>query len=177
MCAGNCCSGKQSQPAPGQHTQQTLAESFSRKVPYERISQRWQDIANAITKFIANEMLPMQLVERGGFKELVNVLDVRYTVPSQKLFSETSLTSLYDSTRKAVMDEVQKVTHFATDLWSCRTLEPYLSLTVHFIDEFLLLQSYCFQTSYFPDDHTGDIIALGLKDALASWSLIEKKLV
>lgn len=75
--------------------------------------------------------------------------------------------------------EVQKVLHFATttDLWSSRTSEPYLSLTAHFIDETWQLQSYCLQTSYFPDDHTGDIIAQGLKDALASWSLPEDRMV
>lgn len=101
---------KNSRPVPGQHTQRTLAESFSRKVLYERKSQWWQDITNAITKFIAKEMLPMQLVEREGFKELV----APYTVRSRKYFSETSLPSLYDSTHSAVMDEVQKVTHFAT---------------------------------------------------------------
>ncbi|XP_036957921.1 E3 SUMO-protein ligase ZBED1-like [Acanthopagrus latus] len=169
---------KPSRPAV-QHTQQTLAESFSRKVPYDRKSQRWQDITNAITKFIAKEMLPMQLVEGKSFIELLNVLDARYTVPSRKYFSGTALTTLYDKTRKAVMSEVQEVKHFATttDLWSSRTSEPYLSLTVHFIDESWKLRSYCLQTSHFPDAHTGEIIALGLKDALASWSLSEQDMV
>lgn len=52
----------------------------------------------------------MQLVEREGFKELV----APNTGRSRKYFSETSLPSLYDSTHSAMMDEVQKVTHFAT---------------------------------------------------------------
>lgn len=66
---------KTSRP-PVQHTlQQTLAESFSRKVPYDRKCQRWQDITNAITKFIAREMLLMQLMEAQSLIQLVNVLD------------------------------------------------------------------------------------------------------
>ncbi|KAJ4932225.1 hypothetical protein JOQ06_011004 [Pogonophryne albipinna] len=35
----------------------------------------------------------------------------------------------------------------------------------------------CLQTSYFPDDHTGEIIAQGLQDSLASWKLREDSLV
>ncbi|CAM4277049.1 unnamed protein product [Leuciscus chuanchicus] len=32
-------------------------------------------------------------------------------------------------------------------------------------------------TSYFPEDHTGELIAQGLKDALSSWSLDDKRMV
>ncbi|KAK1897504.1 Zinc finger BED domain containing protein 4 [Dissostichus eleginoides] len=35
----------------------------------------------------------------------------------------------------------------------------------------------CLQTSYFPDDHTGEVIAQGLQDSLASWKLREDRLV
>lgn len=165
-------------PKP-QCAQQTLAESFRKRVPYERKSKRWQDVTNAVTKFIAREMLPMRLVESESFTELVNVLEPRYTVPSRKYFSGTALPTLYNDTRRAVEKEVQSLTHFATttDLWSSRTSEPYLSLTIHFIDESWRLRSYCLQTSYFPESHTGEIIALGLKDALASWSLKEEAMV
>lgn len=70
-------------PKP-QSIQQTLTESFGKRVPYERKSKRWQDITNAVTKFIAREMLPISLVESESFKELVDVLEPRYTVPSRK---------------------------------------------------------------------------------------------
>ncbi|XP_039544447.1 E3 SUMO-protein ligase ZBED1-like isoform X2 [Pimephales promelas] len=124
-------------------------------------------------------MVPIQAVERDGFKQLLKTLDPRYTLPGRKYFSETALPKLYESCRQTLAHEVQKVLHFATttDLWTSRTSEPYLSLTAHFIDETWQLQSYCLQTSYFPDDHTGDIIAQGLKDALASWSLPEDRMV
>nr|XP_023678533.1 zinc finger BED domain-containing protein 4-like [Paramormyrops kingsleyae] len=64
-----------------------------------------------------------------------------------------------------------------TDLWSSRTMQPYLSLTVHFINDDWALRSICLQTAYFPDDHTGDLIAQGLKDSLSAWNLAEDRLV
>uniref|UniRef100_A0AAR2J935 BED-type domain-containing protein n=1 Tax=Pygocentrus nattereri TaxID=42514 RepID=A0AAR2J935_PYGNA len=142
------------------HTQQSLTEAFNKKVPYNKKGSRWQEITDAVTYYIAKDMVPIQVVERDGFKQLLNTIDSRYKLPGRKYFSQT-------------------VAHFSTtaDLWSSRTSEPYLSLTAHFIDEFWQLQSYCLQTSYFPEDHTGELIAQGLQDALASWSLREDRMV
>ena len=52
-----------------------------------------------------------------------------------------------------------------------------MSLTVHFIKEDFELKTRCLQTVYFPDSHTGENIALGLRDALASWDLREEQQV
>ena len=62
--------------------------------------------------------------------------------------------------------------NFATisDLWSSRTSKPYLSLAIHFIDDWKL-KSTCFQSNYRPEDHTGELIAHDLKEAL----LLESK--
>jgi len=38
------------------------------------------------------------------------------------------------------------------------------------------IKSRCLQTVFFPEDHTGEALAQGLKDALSSWSLKEDKL-
>lgn len=56
-------------------------------------------------------------------------------------------------------------------------MQPYMSLTVHFINNNWDLRSACLQTAYFPDDHKGEIIAQGLKDALSSWKLPEERLI
>ena len=59
-------------------------------------------------------------------------------------------------------------------MWSSRTTEPYLSLTVHFANDNFELKSRCLQTAYFPTDHTGENIALGLRECLSSWGLKEE---
>lgn len=56
-------------------------------------------------------------------------------------------------------------------------MEPYISLTIHYITDEWKVASRCLQTSYFPDDHTGEAIAEGLKDALESWGLREESQV
>ncbi len=63
-----------------------------------------------------------------------------------------------------------------TDLRCSQTTEPYISLTIHFIDDYWNLHSRL-ETTFFPDDHTREIIVHGLKDALSAWGLDEARLV
>nr|XP_023693148.1 zinc finger BED domain-containing protein 1-like isoform X2 [Paramormyrops kingsleyae] len=51
-----------------------------------------------------------------------------------------------------------------------------MSLTIHFIEDWEM-KTACLQTSYFPQDHTGEHIAEALHDALLNWKLDEKGLV
>ena len=48
---------------------------------------------------------------------------------------------------------------------------------MHVITEDVDLNDRCLQTSYFPDDHTGENIAPGLREGLASRDVLEKNLV
>lgn len=64
------------------------------------------------------------------------------------------------------------VSYFAltTDMWPSRTCEPYMSVTIHIMDNWEM-QSACLQTSYISEDHTGKNIAGALQDVLTSWNL------
>uniref|UniRef100_A0A1A8S693 Uncharacterized protein n=1 Tax=Nothobranchius rachovii TaxID=451742 RepID=A0A1A8S693_9TELE len=124
-------------------------------------------------------MLPIYSVEKRGFNHLLKVLDARYVVPSRKYFADVALPHLYNTTREKIRSELEEMQFYSatTDLWSSRTMQPYLSLTAHYINTSWTLRSICLQTAYFPDNHTGEIIAHGLKDALSSWGLSEERLV
>ena len=135
-------------------------------------------ITAAVANYIAKDMAPVSVVEKPGFQKLVKTLDPKYHLPGRKYFAEKALPELYNKVREKVAHQLTNVTHFSTttDLWSSRTCEPYLSLTVHYIDNWELKGS-CLQTCFFPDDHTGEIIAQGLQDALMSWNLTEARQV
>lgn len=122
-------------------------------------------------------MVPFKTVENEGFKCLLKVVDPRYELPSRKYFSKTAIPRLYSECRGKIERKVQKVQFFTTtsDLWSSRTSEPYLSLTIHYIDDWRLC-SATLQTTYFPEDHTRELIAQGLRDALQCWGLKENNM-
>ena len=133
-------------------SQMSLLDAFSRGTPYDRKSKRWNEITNSITIHLAKDMVPLNTVEKGGFKQMIKMLDPRYELQSRKYFSQVAIPNLYQKNRAKLETELATVPHFAatTDMWSSHTMEPYLSLTVHFISEEWLLQSHCLQTSYFP---------------------------
>ncbi|KAL3972567.1 protein-disulfide reductase (glutathione) [Sarotherodon galilaeus] len=146
--------------------QTNIFQAFSKGTPYAKPSQRWIDITNAITVYLCKDMVPFLTVEKSDFKNMVKTLDPRYEVPDRKRFSRTEMPKLFDQVREQVKKELRSIKHYATttDLWLSRTMEPYISLTVHFINGEWKLCSRCLQTSYFPEDHT----------ALESWGLKEE---
>ena len=56
-------------------------------------------------------------------------------------------------------------------------MEPYISLTIHYIDAHFNLKTKCLQTVFFPEDHTRLNITHALREGLAAWDLKEDKLV
>ncbi|KAF7214478.1 zinc finger BED domain-containing protein 1-like, partial [Nothobranchius furzeri] len=165
--------------AAAQPKQQSIISSFSAVAPYEQNSKRSKSITKALSFCIAEDMMPLNTVEKEGFKYLIKVLDQRYEIPGRKYFSQTALPQLYDERREKLEMELKDVSFFATtaDLWSSRSSEPYLSLTIHYMDKEWTLQSTCLQTAYFPEDHTAEIISRGLEDALESWNLSKDRQV
>ena len=88
-------------------------------------------------------MLPIYTSEKEGFHRLVDTLDPRYEIPSAKYFSNVAIPALYEKTRERVAAEITSAHYFSstTDMWSSSTMEPYLSYSVHFIDNDWVLQS------------------------------------
>ncbi|KAM3842884.1 E3 SUMO-protein ligase ZBED1-like [Diretmus argenteus] len=170
---------KEPAKTPPATKQLTLAASFAHGVPYSKADAKWKRITDAVAFHIAKDMVPIYTVEKAGFKHMLNVIDPRYQLPSRKYFGNIVLPRLYNTTRAKVTKQLEDVQFFSatTDLWSSRTMQPYLSLTVHFITDEWSLEHICLQTSFFPDDHTGEEIAQGLRDALESWHLNEDRLV
>ncbi|XP_064153682.1 E3 SUMO-protein ligase ZBED1-like isoform X1 [Anguilla rostrata] len=177
-------SSSSQQPSPtasqtSEVRQPTILSAFSAITPYEKKSKRYKEITSAITYCIAKDMMPISTVEKQGFKKLMSVIDAKYALPGRKYFSKKSLPQLYAECRGKLEEQLRNVTHFTTttDMWSSRTSEPYMSLTIHYVDKEWNLQSRCLQTAYSLDDHTAEIIAQGLVEALASWGLSEDRQV
>lgn len=177
-----CCSLRKEQdrgsPSTATTKQPSVLETFTNCIPYDKKGARWKAITDAVAMYIAKDMVPIYTVEKPGFIHLLKVLDPRYVLPSRKYFSDVALPQLYNSTRQRIAAELDGVSFYSatTDLWSSRVMQPYLSLTLHFINDDWTLRSVCLQTAYFHDEHKGEIIAQVLKDALSSWNLPEDRL-
>ena len=60
-------------PAPPTSSQPTLQESMVMRVAYERKSARWKELTDAVSYFIAKDSLPVYMIEKSGFTQLMNI--------------------------------------------------------------------------------------------------------
>ena len=159
--------------------QPSISEVMERSQAYERKGRRWKELTDSVTQCIAKDCLPIQTVNKPGFKKMLNVFDARYTLPSRNYFSHTALPTLYSSVRQKVTEELHQVNYYAatTDMWSSADSQPFISYTVHFIDDNWHLLSRCLQTHYLPADHTGEVIADAMEATLKAWDLTAAKQV
>ena len=109
---------------------------------------------------------------------MIHKIDPHYTVPSREYFSKTALPSLYTATRDKISESMKSLEYYSitTDIWSSGKMEPYLAVTVHYIDKDWVLQSHCLQTLFIPQDHTAENLAPVLQGILECWSLPENRL-
>ena len=86
---------KQSNSAPSTSAA-GIKQSFIRMEKYDKKSKRWKQISDAITVYLAKDMVPIYTVEKSGFKQLVGTLDKQYELPSRKYFTKTAIPTLQE---------------------------------------------------------------------------------
>uniref|UniRef100_A0A1X7URH7 Uncharacterized protein n=1 Tax=Amphimedon queenslandica TaxID=400682 RepID=A0A1X7URH7_AMPQE len=81
--------------------------------------------------------------------------------------------------RNDIIELLKQVKYYAitTDLWTSGSCEPYITLTVHYIDGKWSLELKCLDTVALFADHTGDNIADCVTDMLSNWELDIKNAV
>ena len=109
--------------------QQTIEHPFSLFQKYDQKGKKWQQLTNKVTRCIAKDMLPISIVEKPGFKQMLESFDPRYQLSSRKHFSKIAIPALFNSTQSALTSTLQEVEFFSstTDLWSSMCMQPYLS--------------------------------------------------
>ena len=65
-------------------------------------------------------------------------MDPQYDLQSSKYFSKTSIPALYEDTRQKLkldLQEQAKAFSDTADMWTSVTGDPYLSYTIHYIND------------------------------------------
>ncbi len=117
--------------------QKSIIQAFVSCTPYERSSKMHKEITDAVMYHLCKDMVPANIVSKAGFQKMIQSLDKRYQLPSRSYFSRVAIPEMYSKCKASVELELKQVKYYATtsDMWSSRTSEPYLSLTVHFIND------------------------------------------
>ena len=110
---------------------------------------------------------------------MIHKLNPKYDLPSRKYFSKEAIPRLYSNVRCEILSDMKEVSHYSltTDLWTSCATEPYITITLHYIDSAWNLKSVCLQTVALMKDHTGQNIAECVTEVLEEWKLNPQNLV
>ena len=83
----------------------------------------------------AGNLLPLSLVESPAFKNLIEELDPKYTLPSRKHLSSQLLPAKAKLVTNLMKDELKRVQAICItiDIWSSRQMRSFTGITGHYI--------------------------------------------
>ena len=117
-------------------------------------------ITDAIVDFLADSGVAFRVVGLESFQKLMNIANKRIKLKHPTTYSrlvQTKATEIKQDLLdiiSAVKDDVSCI-GFTTDLWTSRSGDPFMSLTVHFIDKNWIMHRWTPYVSPFPAQHTG----------------------
>ena len=135
-------------------------------------------ITEAIITFLSDAGIAFSVVGRSSFVNLMKVANKRVKLKSPKTYMR--LTRLRaEEIDKNIRDIIQtiraegdiKSVSFTTDIWTSRSQDTYMSLTIHFLDRFWHLHRLTPFVKPFPEKHTGVNISLSLTDMITQLGL------
>ena len=124
-------------------------------------------IEDAIVDFLADSGVAFRVVGLASFKKLMEIANRRIKLKHPKTYAR--LVKAKDADIKQdLLDIIAAVkgdlgcVGFTTDMWTSISGNPFMSLTVHFIDKDWVLHRFTPYVAPFPARHTGKNISLGL---------------
>lgn len=157
------------QPSCSTMNQHETLDSFVLK-PLSKKSD--EKITSALCYFIATEMMPYSLVEKDSFKYFIKALQPNYQVPSRKTISNVRIPLLYDKTREIVEKTINnRYISLTTDCWTSISMEPYISLTAHIINDDWLFESMTLDCKKLTESHTGENLKTYLDHSAQIWGI------
>jgi len=103
-------------------------------------------------------MQPYNVVSKEGFKHIMAVLCPNYIVPSRQVFADVKIPAIYADVKMRIANELQTIQYVALtfDCWTSNTLQPYIAITAHGINENWELKTFCLSCTRLDIEHTAN---------------------
>ena len=126
-------------------------------------------VSDAVVDFLADTGVAFRVAGRPSFINLMHVANKRIKLKSPLTYSRMVKTKAEEILNNVagIIETVRsagdlKSVSFTTDIWTSRSMDPYMCLTVHFIDANFHLHRWTPFVKPFPSSHTGLNISLEL---------------
>jgi len=122
---------------PRSSNQLTLTKTVTMSAKFSSDNLPAKELNRAVTYHFAKYSVPISTIDKPGFRQLVTKLNPRYHMPSRCHFTDYEISQLYSEIKDSVVAaSLNKVSFFSatTDFWKSSTCQPYITITVHFIN-------------------------------------------
>jgi len=135
-----------------------------------------EKISDALAKFVAENMLPMAIVESDSLRQLMELLEPQYKVLCRQTMTSRlggMTTKMTTTLATHLATEVQHIA-VTTDTWTSISNDAYLSFTASYIDSDWMMKTPVLATVPMHERHTQTVIAAHLGDVAKDWNVSEK---
>ncbi|KAF4031496.1 hypothetical protein GN244_ATG16664 [Phytophthora infestans] len=150
---------------------------FSPTKRTKKINPAEEEMATrALIEWIAKCLRPLSIVEDEELRfviALVQTMHGIYELPSCRTITER-MQAHAQQLRSLLKEKIAEEVDFyslTTDMWTSRTTDSYIALTIHFMTDFFELRSYTLEVASFCGKHTGARIRKKLRDLMYTWGL------
>ncbi|XP_077399284.1 zinc finger BED domain-containing protein 4-like [Vanacampus margaritifer] len=139
-------------------------------------ASRKQAVDQAIVSMIIKDCQPLSIVEDEGFRDLLQLLEPSYVLPTRKAI-KNMVSHKYEEQKEKVKEELQSAVavSLTADMWTSINMESYLAVTCHYIDtENHVLRTSVLGVQHFPQHHTAKNMAQVKKNLMEEWAIAGK---
>ena len=157
-------------------SQQSLTHSLQPQRKYSPKNSKQSLVTDAVVNFVADDLIPLSVVDSKRFKTLLNTLDSQYQLPSRKQLSTVLLKKKYDTIKCSVLEKLKKTDsiNLTIDLWSNQQMQSHLGITGHYISDEWNLESVMLACNRITGRHTGDDIMMRYEEIIFDFGVREK---
>lgn len=166
-------------PSTTAEKQLTLSESFERKLLWDVNDAKAKKYHYLIAEMIAIDNEPFSIVEKVGFKRLLEQALPRYELPSRTYISQKIIPDIYNRIRDKIKANISKAIAISatSDIWTClHNSSSFLSFTAHWLSPEFQLNHGVLAMKPFSGSHTGENIANELNAIAARWDIEKDKI-
>lgn len=117
------------------------------------------------------------MIEHPCFIALVNYIRPNTAIPGRKTLKAALMDSYMDE-KKKLKDMVAKINgcrfSFTTDIWTSPNAEPYMAITIHYINDSWGLECKLVAFRHIPGAHTGVSISKEFETCLVELGISDK---
>lgn len=159
--------------------QLTLTETFEKKIIWDVNDTKSKQYHYLIAKMIALDNEPLSIVERAGFKRLLEKALPRYRIPSRTYMTENIIPDIYERIYTKIKENILQASAISvtSDMWTCtHNNSSFLSFTAHWVSTEFKIEYAVLAMKPFSGSHTGDNIAKELNSIATCWDIPNSKI-